>query len=187
MATSAPKAVPKAVPKAAAPTEVAEELPVVKKSRKKLFLVLTPILLLAGGGGGAAWYFMGDAPATTAEGAATEAKPDAKLEAAKPPVFVALDPFTVNLAHETGEQFLQAALTVQVADQAQVDLIKLYMPLVRSRLLLLLSSKKASEISTVEGKKNLSAEVTTQLTMPFAANSEPQKISGVYFTAFVIQ
>ena len=188
MATSAPKPVPKAVPKAVAPPEAAEELPVVKKSRKKLILVLIAVLLLAGGGGGAAWYFIGDVPAAPAEpGAADEAKPEVKAEPAQPPVYVALDPFTVNLAQETGEQFLQAAVTIQVADQGQVDLIKLYMPLVRSRLLLLLSSKKASEISTLEGKKNLSTEITAQLATPFAANTEPQKISAVHFTAFVIQ
>jgi flagellar FliL protein len=176
MATSAPKAVPKAV----APTPATEQLPV-KKSKKKLFLILGVAVLLGAGAGGAAWYFMGH------EAASGDAAKEVKHEPVKPPVFIALEPFTVNLARESGEQFLQAALTLQVADPAQVDQIKLYMPLVRNRLLLLLSSKKASEISTVEGKKALSDEIIAQLKMPFAAHGEPQQVSGVFFTSFVIQ
>ena len=99
-----------------------------------------------------------------------------------------IDPFTVNLTPgEGGDQYLQVALTLQVADQAQVDRLKLYMPQVRSRILLLLSSKKASEISSVEGKKKLSAEIIAQINLPFTPQSERQSVSDVFFTSFVIQ
>jgi flagellar protein FliL len=178
MAT-APKSVPKAVPKAPAPQEESAPAPQ-KKSRKKLLLLIIIGLLLAGGGGGAAWFFLGHE-------SASGAPPKVKHEPPKPPVFVVMDPFTVNLLHETGEQYLQVALTLQVADQLQVDLIKLYMPIVRSRLLLLLSSKKASEILTEEGKRKLADEIVAQLKLPFVPNGEPQKVSSVFFTSFVIQ
>jgi len=179
MATSAPKAVPKAVPKVVASAEAGEAAPAAKKSKKKLFVILFVLLLLAGGGGGAAWYFLGP------NSGGAHAKP--KAEPPKPPVFASLDPFTVNLQPENGEQYLQVAMTLQVADQAQADLIKLYMPLVRSRLLLLLSSKKASELTSADGKKKLSEEIIAQIKQPFAPQSEPQKISSVLFTSFVIQ
>lgn len=175
MATSAPKAVPKAVPKPAAD---AGDSAAPKKSKKKLFAMLAVLLLLAGGGGGGAWYFLGQNKGEHAK---------KKVEPPAPPVFAALDPFTVNLQPDNGEQYLQVAMTLQVADQAQADLVKLYMPLVRSRLLLLLSSKKASEISTADGKKKLSEEIIAQLKQPFAPQGEPQKISSVLFTSFVIQ
>lgn len=178
MAT-APKSVPKAVPKAPAPVEESAPVPQ-KKSRKKLWLLIIIGLLLAAGGGGAAWFFLG-------QDAASGAPKAVKREPPKPPVFVVMEPFTVNLLHETGEQYLQVALTLQVADQMQVDLIKLYMPIVRSRLLLLLSNKKASEILTEDGKKKLADEIVTQLKLPFAPGGEPQKISSVFFTSFVIQ
>jgi len=179
MAT-APKSVPKAVSKTSAPVEEIAPVPQ-KKSRKKLWLLIIIGLLLAAGGGGAAWFFLGH------EAASDGAPKAVKHEPAKPPVFVVMEPFTVNLLHETGEQYLQVALTLQVADQPQVDLIKLYMPIVRSRLLLLLSNKKASEILTEDGKKKLADEIVTQLKLPFAPNAEPQKISSVFFTSFVIQ
>ncbi len=180
MATTAPKSVPKAVQKA--PPEEAAPTPVIKKSRKKLWLIILLTLLLAGGGGGgAAWYFM------NREAASADAPKATKHEPVKPPVFVVMEPFTVNLMHENGEQYLQVALTVQVADQLTVDLIKLYMPIVRSRLLLLLSSKKASEILPESGKRKLADEIVAQLKLPFTPNGEPQKVSSVFFTSFVVQ
>ncbi|MBC7503258.1 MAG: flagellar basal body-associated protein FliL [Herminiimonas sp.] len=172
MAT-APKSVPKIVP-----TPEAAAAPV--KSKKKLFLIIGILLLVLGGGGGAAWYFLGHS-------AAPAAHAPAKPQPGKPPVFMVLDAFTVNLQPETGEQFLQIAFTLQVADQAQVDLLKLYMPQVRSRLLLLLSSKKPSEISTVDGKKILATDIIAALKQPFSAGGVPQSVSDVFFTSFVIQ
>ncbi|HEY0847058.1 MAG TPA: flagellar basal body-associated protein FliL [Noviherbaspirillum sp.] len=173
MAT-APKANPKVVPIDEAKGEAA---PAPKKSRKKLMLI-GGILLLAIGGG-SSWYFMNSQEA--APGA------PAKMEPPKPPVFLAMEPFTVNLQPEMGEQYLQVAFTLQVADQVQVENIKLYMPLVRSRILMLLSTKKASELSSAEGKKKLQDEIIAQIKQPFAPQSPPQQVSGVFFTSFVIQ
>ena len=174
MAT-APKGNPKVVPieEAAAP-----ETPPPKSSKKKLIIMIAGVLLLVAGGGGA-WFMMGDKPA--------EENAVAKQEPPKPPVFIAMEPFTVNLQPEAGDQYLQVQFTLQVADEKQVELIKLYMPLVRSRLLLLLSSKKPSELSTPEGKKKLQDEIVIAIKQPFTPHSPPQGVTGVFFTSFVIQ
>lgn len=174
MAT-APKGNPKVVPIEEAAGGAA---PPPKKSKKKLFIMVGALLLVVAGGGGA-WYFLGDKPA--GESAA------AKQEPPKPPVFIAMDPFTVNLQPEAGEQYLQVQFTLQVADEKQVEMIKLYMPLVRSRVLLLLSSKKPSELSTPEGKKKLQDEIVATIKQPFTPQSPPQGVTGVFFTSFVIQ
>ena len=76
---------------------------------------------------------------------------------AKPPVFVSLETFTVNLQPEHSEQHLQTNLTLKVEDSRTVEEIKLHMPEVRNRILLLLSSKTASQLMTVEGKRKLAA------------------------------
>jgi flagellar FliL protein len=148
-----------------------------KKKSKKLIVVLMLLVVLAGGGAGA-WYFLGQkAPSA----------PVAEHEEAKPPVFLPIDAFTVNLQSENGEQFLQTSFTLQVADQAQVEIIKLYMPHVRSRLLLLLSSKKASEILTVEGKNKLSEDIINVFKQSFTPQGPTVKVSSVLFTSFVVQ
>jgi flagellar FliL protein len=192
MATSGPKPVPKAVPKAvprtgpqAVPSNTeTEELPAVKKPKKKLLIIASLLMLLLGVGGAGAWYVLDQSKDTPAASAvAGEVKP----EVIKPPVFVVLEPFTVNLQTDASEQFLQVSFTLQVADQSQVELIKLYMPQIRSRLLLLLSSKRAAEISTVEGKTKLSNEIIEQVKQPFSTGGAPQNVSNVFFTSFVIQ
>jgi len=179
MATATPKTIPKGNSK----TDVKEITSVTTKdSKKKLFLVVgSAALVLFGGGVAATWYF-------TSHGSEHEnERKVAKAEPAKPPIFVNLEPFTVNLQPEVGDQYLQITLTLQVKEQSQVDIIKLQMPQVRSRLLMLLSSKKASEISSLEGKKKLSDEIIAQVNLPFASQAAPQSVSGVFFTSFIIQ
>ena len=150
------------------------------KSSKKMLIIIIAVVVLALGGAGA--FFMlkggGDAEHKTEKKAS---KPHA------PPVFVALDAFTVNLQPENGDQYLQIQFTLQVSDEKQVELIKANMARVRSRVLLLLSSKKASEISTPEGKATLSKELVTTLQAPFVEKGDPQEISDVLYTAFIIQ
>ena len=149
-----------------------------KKSKSKMFIIIGALLLAAAGGGG--WYFMGH---KAESGEAAHAKPPA----ATPPVFAQVESFTVNLQADGGEQFLQTAFTLQVGSQADVDAIKLYLPQVRSRVLLLLSSKRGAEIATVEGKKKLAEEIIASLKQPFSKGAQPLNVSDVFFTAFVIQ
>ena len=148
-----------------------------KKSRKKLFVVTAVVLVLAAAGGGGFWYFN--------QAAATPAQ--AKHEPPKPPVFVSLETFTVNLQPDPAEQFLQVDLTLQLPDEEQAKVVQLHMPEVRNRLLMLLTSKKGSEITSIEGKKQLSREISAQLEQPFTAGVKLHQAPGVFFTSFVIQ
>lgn len=145
-------------------------------SKKKLFIILGVLVALLSAGGAAAWFFMGPSSGTTEQGEETPTKP---------PVYLALETFTVNL--HGGEQFMQVDLTVQVAEQADVDAIKLHMPRVRSRLLTLLASKNAEELLGPEGKDKLAGEILAEINKPFEPKGKPQKIIDVLFTSFVIQ
>jgi flagellar FliL protein len=58
---------------------------------------------------------------------------------------------------------------------------------VRSRMLLLLSSKRAADINTPEGKVQLAKEIIAQLREPFEDRGAPQEIEDVLFTSFIIQ
>lgn len=148
-----------------------------KKSKKKLFVILGVLVVLLGGGGAGAWYFTqhGESEAGEAE----------EAEAAAPPIFLPLDTFTVNL--QDGEQYLQVDITLQMTDPAVVDVIKLHMPRVRSRMLSLLSSKHADELATTEDKKKLAQEILAQARQPFGSKGKGQQVDDVLFTSFVIQ
>ncbi|WP_338849029.1 flagellar basal body-associated protein FliL [Massilia sp. W12] len=173
------KADPKAKGAAAAAAEAA---PAPKK--KMLILIIAALVMCAATGGIVFFLTKSNAPPANAQHAAPATHPSGKVE---PPVFVPIEPFTVNLQPEAGDQYLQTTLTLQVGGQTQVDVIKANMPLVRSRLLLLLSSKKASEINTAEGKKKLSEEIVEQVNQPFIEKGPQQNVLGVYFTSFIIQ
>jgi flagellar FliL protein len=148
-----------------------------KSAKNKLAVMIALAVLVAGVGGGAAWYF------TQGKAAGAEHK----AAKAEPPEYVPLDTFTVNLQPENGDQYLQIAFSLQVPSQKEGDLIKANMAKVRSRVLLLLSGKKASEIATVEGKHQLAKEIVASLRQPFVDKGEPQQISDVLYTAFIIQ
>lgn len=169
--------------------EAETETPAAPPKKRRLLKILLPLLLLLGAGGGGAWYFLQDreAPAPGKAGAAKAAKA-AKAVPAKPPVFVALEPFTVNLQHEDASpQYLQIGLALKVADLTIVEAVKLHTPEIRNRVLLLLSGKSARDISTVAGKQALSTELAREIGQPLAGSVPAAAINAVLFTSFVIQ
>jgi flagellar FliL protein len=167
-----------AVPgKASATPATDDEVPAKKKS--KLPLIVGVLALVLGAGGGAAWYFMGHAePADKAEAAVEKVK--------KPSVYAPLEAFTVNLQGE-GDHYLQVGITLQVADDAAVDEIKKQMPLLRNRLLLLLSARSPSELATLEGKQKLSAQILTESRELISGKGTDHGIEAVLFSSLVIQ
>lgn len=176
MATSAPKAAKPGAQPAASPDTGAGSL----NARKKLLIIVGAALTLLAGAGGA-WFYLDSSDAHASAAAKSAAQP------AVPPVFLALDTFTVNLQSDEMQQFLQVGMTLQVANDAQVELIKANMPQVRNRLLLLLSSKKPAEILNVDGKKKLSADIVSQVREPFTAAGPKPDVTDVFFTSFVVQ
>ena len=175
MAQAKPKVDPKADAAAAAPAG----------SKKKLIVIAAAAVLLLGGGGGAAWYFMqgGDAAAHESPKESKKKKKNSDVKSE----YVPVEAFTVNLQPENGEQYLQVQFTLQVAGTEQATLVKDNMAIVRNRVLLLLSGKKASEISTVEGKQRLAAEIQAIVQEPFESDGDDQEITDVLFTSFIIQ
>ncbi len=139
-----------------------------------MLIAIVGVFLLAVIGAGA-WFLFGTAPSTPGQ---------VQNEA---PLYVAIDEFVVNLQPEEGDKFLQTKFTLQVADAQQVELIKANMPKVRNRVLLLLSSKKPSEISTPAGKRRLSAEIVESLKQPFTDKGAPQQVSDLLYISFIIQ
>lgn len=170
MATTASRTAPRSIVQAA-PAE--PPAPTALSRRPRLWVLL--VLLLLTGAGAAAWFL-------AARDQAGADKPVPPV----PPVFVVLEPFTVNLQESSGE-YLHLALTLQVADAGQADQFKMHLPQLRSRILLLLSSQNSAQISGAEGKKKLATEVAALARQPFTPQGAPHKVSDVFFTSFVIQ
>lgn len=166
--------------KAKAKAEAAPaEAPAAGGSKKKLItIILAAVLASSAAAGGAVWFLgRNKAPAAVEE----------KHVASGPAIFVPLEPFTVNLQAENSDQFLQVTIHLQVADAPTVELFKSNIAIVRNRILILLSSKKASEINSVEGKEKLAEDIVEEMKKPFIPKGKPQDVMGALFTAFIIQ
>ena len=135
-------------------------------SKKKLIIIVAAVVaLIAAGGGG--WFFMKNksAPAETV-----------KVQAPKEPKFITLETFTVNLQHEEADQFLQINISLKVMEPELEDKIKAVLPEIRSKLNLLLSSKKPSELVTVPGKKKLANEIATEANSVLGIQNAPEPV-----------
>jgi flagellar FliL protein len=146
-----------------------------KKSKLGLILIVLTATLAAAG---AAYYF-------------TFMQNHGKSAAAAPlpeaPIFVALEPFTVNLQADDRDRFLHIGLTLKVADaKTQAQIIQ-YLPETRSRILSLLSNRDPASLVTADDKNKLAAEILKALNKPLASSQPPQHITNVLFTAFVVQ
>jgi flagellar FliL protein len=176
VAKPATAARPAAPAKGAIVTELKPDGAQAPKKRSKLKWLLLAIVLVAAGGA-AAWYMTQPAPGGDATKAAVP----------KAPVFLNLEPFTVNLLEENGDHYLQVGIVYQMADEKAVDAAKVYMPVLRNRVLLLLSSKRPSELGTPDGKNKLVAELIAAARESIPSASPERGVVGAYLSAFVIQ
>lgn len=148
------------------------------RSNKTLLLVALLVVAVLALGGGFAYVLLAR-PAVAAS-----APPAPPLPA---PIFVAFDPWTVNLQGEGRTRFLHVGLTLKAADKATQDRINEYLPEVRSRILTLLSNRDAATLATADDKARLAGEIQAAVNKPFAGGLPEQHVTHVMFTAFVLQ
>lgn len=145
-----------------------EEAPKKSGGGKKLIIILIVVLVLVLVAAGGVVFLLLSKKSADAEGANGhgEAKqehvedhpPDFKVDLSKPPTFVPLEPFTVNLAPEDGDHYLQVVMVLKVVDPTVAEQMKAFMPEIRHEVNLVLSSKRPSEIASVQGREALAVE-----------------------------
>lgn len=150
--------------------------PVNTPKTRKLSVVLVALAALGITAAGAAAYYLGSHQNGTA--AAT---------VPKDPIFIALEPLTVNLQPNGRSRFLHIGVTLKVADTKSQGQVTRYLPEVRSRVLTVLSNRQADSLLTPNDKTQLAGEIMAVLNQPFAPSLPSQKISSVMFTTFMLQ
>ena len=143
------------------------EAPAPKKSggKKKLLIMIGAAVLVLGlAGAGAAIYLKKKAAAAEAAEAEENGagEQESKVAARDPkavPTFVPLDPFTVNLADRDAERFAQVAVSLELRDPKTADQIKVFMPVIRNNILMVLSHKTSADMLAREGKAQLAIEI----------------------------
>ncbi len=150
-----------------------------KSSGKKglIIMILVVVLAISAGAGGA-WFFI-------------QGQLEDEYELARPKkiptAFKELDIFTVNLQPEERNQYLQVGLTVKIRDTDVSLEIDKKMPEIRNRILLLLTSKTAADLSSLTGKQQLSAEIVDEIRKTLDSEMLREEVLDALFTSFVIQ
>jgi flagellar FliL protein len=165
------------------------------KKRGKLLIIIGAAIVLVIAVGTTAFLLLKPAPADDEEVGAEERPKKKKKDekALAPPAYLSLDPFVVNLTSEAGEQYLQAAMTLEFEEGKEADHAKIYMPKIRNQVMLLLSGKKPADLASKEGKEKLALEIRKEVNavlMPPSDDDEKapkQPLKAVLFTSFIIQ
>lgn len=150
--------------------------------KKKMVMLILVAILSIGAGVGGTWYFM-----QSQQG--EEDEEPKKKKKKKPTEFIKFEPFTVNLhPEEDGERhYLQVEISLKVNQTEVVGIVKEKMPEIRNKTLLLLSSKKASEIFTLEGKQQLGKSIVEEIQLIVGDEDFNEDIKETLFISFIIQ
>ncbi|NWF97656.1 MAG: flagellar basal body-associated FliL family protein [Nitrospirae bacterium] len=159
---------------AAGVDEVHSEKP--KKGKLKI-IIIAAIVLIIGLGSGFAAYTMFLGKKTKAADANHEKAPaeNAKIE------LLALDPFVMNLAEQN--RFLKLSLQFELADKAYQQMATEKIPLLRDAIIILVSSKSYTSVTTPEGKFQLKDEILLRANQAMGKDV----FKNLYFTEFVTQ
>ncbi|HEX7384658.1 MAG TPA: flagellar basal body-associated FliL family protein [Burkholderiaceae bacterium] len=173
---------PAAAAVAAARTAEAEaSAPRRRVPAKKLIVLVAGALLLLTVLGGAGLFVMKKraAAAAAAEGVEPAAAHEDR-DHARPPTYVPLDAFTVNLADTEAERFAQVGVTFEVDDEKAAERVKAFMPSIRNAILLLLTHKTSADLAGRPGKEQLAREIRRESTraMGYDVPDEPAPGAG---------
>lgn len=174
-----------------AKVEAAAEVEAPKKKGKMMIIILAVVgVLVIGGGVGAYLLLSKPAVEKKAGHGDEEAAADGEEEETghgdeRPPVYVKLEAFTVNLADQ--ENMLQVEIQLLVADAKVGEKITSHLPEVRDAMIRLLSSKTSEELSQQEGKDKLAAEIQKQINEVLGIKKKSKGVKKVLFGAFITQ
>lgn len=171
-----------------------------KTKKKLLIIVIAAVVLLVGLGVGG-FFFMKSRQAVDEE--SEEAPAAAAAKPKTPPAFLPLENMVVNLADPGGDRYAQIGITLELVDKKAEDMVKAYLPRIRSGILLIVSQKTAEELLKAEGKERLAEEIHAEVSAPLgferpkdgakddkkgkSKKPDANPVRAVLFSSFIVQ
>lgn len=153
------------------------------KRGKSLWLLGLLIVLFSVGSSVGVYLFMD----SRQQAAASEPVEEEPVKAPDP-IFVKIEPFTINLqSDQYTNRLLYVGISLRVGDEATRTFLEKYMPEVRSRLLMLLSGQNAQALIEPEGKQRLANQILAMFDKPLTEPQPSLDITGVLFSEFIVQ
>ena len=177
--------------------ESTEEQPKEKKSNLLMIIIIVVLILIILIGATVGILLMGDD-----EEADTSVAPQAKEKSASKSrrsssssdyddsrqlsdigILYPLDTFTVNLKSDAGRRYLKVTMSLELEGEELSLELDAKSPVIRDRVIRILTSKTLEEISSKKGKQKVSTQIMDTLNAMISDGT----IRGIYFTEFVIQ
>lgn len=180
-----------------------------KSKKMMIIIIIVVVAVLAIGGAAAAWFINSRAHAEDSEGAGSAPRKEVAKVA---PTFLPLENMVVNLADAGGDRFAQIGITLELGDAKVADQVKVYLPTIRSSILLLVSQRTSGELLQIEGKEKLAGDILREVSRPLGymvpsnkkrepvtedgsdeverpqpRRAEPNPVQRVLFSSFIIQ
>ncbi|WP_160106513.1 flagellar basal body-associated protein FliL [Pseudomonas izuensis] len=165
-----------------AKSEAAVKDPATKGRFKLIILIVVALLLAIGVSVGATWYFMHSAQSKPV--AAAEIAPVGK----QPAIFESMAPaFVANFNQNGRQRYMQVSITMLARNQADLDALKVHMPVIRNNLVMLFSGQDFATLASPVGQEMLRQKATASVQEVAQKELGKVVVEQLLFTNFVLQ
>lgn len=174
-----------------------------KKKSKLLLIIIIGVLVLVLGGGGLTYLLLKKSPQDEeldeGDGPPAKSAKAKKKGSEAPPVFVKLEPFVVKLQSGEQESYVQTLPELKLLDAPVADQIKLLMPEIRHKVLMILAGKTPADLSTPAGLQLLANQIRVSINASLTGDrinpalekqdtAEPgSPVQAVFFSSLIVQ
>ena len=165
-----------------AKSEAAVKDPATKGKLKLIIVIVVALLLAIGVSVGATWFFMHSAQSKPAPA------PEAAVSGKQAAVFEPLLPaFVANFNQNGRQRYMQVSITMMGRNQADVDALKVHMPVIRNNLVMLFSGQDFATLASPVGQEMLRQKATASVQEVAQKELGKVVIEQLLFTNFVLQ
>lgn len=157
-----------------------------KKGKLKLIilLVIVVILAIALSVAGTLWFLRDDASTPDVGG---DNGGEAAEEVFVPSTYLDLEKALVTTVQAQGRQrYAQVYVSLEASDPAALAAAKVHLPLIRSRLVMVLGNSQFAELQTPEGRRALADTMLGTVNQVLEQEGQPA-VTRVLFRNFVVQ
>jgi flagellar FliL protein len=141
---------------------------------KKIIIIVAAVLVLGGGGGGYYFFFMGKSH-KSAKAAPPPPPPPVKL------AYVDVKEMTLRLADSDSEHYIKLSPALGVPP-AKSDEMTDKLPVVRDRIVTVVTAHTSQDLVTPAGKDKLKTELMTVLHRDFK-----EDVVDIYFSDYLVE
>ncbi len=154
---------------------------------KLIILIAVALLLAVGLSVGATWFFLSKGSAAGKDEQAA-APAEAAAAVKQPAIYEQLMPaFVVNFDYKGRARYMQVSVALMARDAAALEALKLHMPVLRNRLVMLFSSQDFEALITPVGIEMLRQQATASVQELAQQETGKTVVEQVLFTNLVLQ